>query len=256
MRRIIKLGRRMRRLVYQRRRGAGNHILVACFWKSGSTYLSTLLGEITGFRPSPLVQFWGNNEQDIFEDKLKEVSHLDTITHQHVKGTENNIRLIREYGLKPLVLTRDISDVVLSMHDHIAGEDHRGPVGYVHQQYFSMCSDEKITFLIRMFLPWYFNFLISWYEASQELPVFWMTYSELFGNKEQTIAAALDFCGLATETNLQVAIEAVQSKNTRLNVGVSGRGAGLHEHHHEAIRQLGECWKVDAAVMRMIGVEC
>ena len=104
------------------------NIFVACFPKSGSTYVTTLLSELTGFPIVPAVQFFGQNEQDLFEPALQPFRGRSTVTQQHVKGTNNNLRLMKEYGIRPVVLVRDIFDVLLSLHDHFEREGIHTPV--------------------------------------------------------------------------------------------------------------------------------
>ena len=49
----------------------GEHLLVACFPKSGSTYLSRLLSDVTGYPLRGFVQCYGHNEQDLFEVAIR-----------------------------------------------------------------------------------------------------------------------------------------------------------------------------------------
>jgi len=232
------------------------HILVTCFQKSGSTYLARLLREITGFCRARLCQFYGNNEQDICQFRIKKFYRVNSVTQQHIKGTDNNIALMKKHYFKPVVLTRNILDVLMSLHDHIEIEDHRSPTGYVHKEYFEMNKEEKLMYLIRIHLPWYFNFFISWQEASQTMDVLWISYEELFSNQCKTVQKILDFYGISASTNqIKSAISAIKTKNTRLNVGKSGRGESLSAAHKKAILDLAVCWKVNKEVMKIIGVE-
>lgn len=231
------------------------NIFVACFPKSGSTYLTTLLSEITGFRLRWVAQFAGHNEQDIFEPALRYLCLTNSVTQQHVKGTCNNVRLLKEYNIKPVILVRNIFDVVLSMHDHIEREDHRGPAGYVHKEFFCMSKEEKLLYIIYVLLPWYFNFYISWRESSKEMDVLWTSYEELFSNQIDTVSRILSFYNIPVDHDkIQSAMLAMKSKNTRLNVGVKGRGAGLPEMHKEAILNLASVWQVDKKEMEIIGL--
>ena len=231
------------------------HILIACFPKSGSTYLAALLREITGFSRAGLADISTNSALDIEIAKMEKYYRVNSVTKQHVKGTKNNIALLKEYHFKPVVLTRNIFDVVLSLHDHIEKEKFR-TTGYIHKEYFKMNKEEKLMYLIRVHLPWYFNFLISWREASAQMEVLWITYEELFSDQIETVSKILNFYSIPFKPEqIEPAIETVKSQRTRLNVGKSGRGGNLPDSHKQAILDLAMSWKVDGKVLRIIGIE-
>jgi LPS sulfotransferase NodH len=234
----------------------GDHLLVACFPKSGSTYLSRILEIISGYQRANLAQYYIHNEQDLCRVELVKVYNTNTVTQQHVKGTHNNIERLREFGIKPVILTRNIYDVLLSMHDHFGREDHRIPCVYVHKQYFEMSRDDKLSFLIHNMLPWYFSFLLSWKEASLEMETLWITYEELFADQQATVAKILDYYAMpTTPAVIEQAIVSIKQDNTRLNVGVSGRGADLLETQKQAVQQLARTWQVEPSIMKIIGIE-
>jgi len=231
------------------------NIFIVCMPKSGSTYLRVLLSEITGFPRVSAVQFYGHNEQDIFELALRQFDGASSITQQHVKGTENNVMLMKKYGIKPVVLVRNIFDILLSLHDHIEREDHRAPEGYVHKEYFSMSKEEKLLYLIRIHLPWFFNFYVSWREASKEIDTLWTSYEELFSDQMGTVSQILSFYGLSVDRDkIQSAMSAMENRDTRRDEGTSGRGASLSETHKKAVLELASVWKLGEKEMEIIGV--
>lgn len=232
------------------------HIVIACFQKSGSSYLYQILHALTGFKCVTLVQQYGNNEQDMYEPKLQKRNSLDYISKQHVKGTDNNIRLMQTYGIKPVVLVRNIYDILYSLRDHFEREDHRTPTGYVHRDYFKMTEDEKFNYLIRIHLPWYFNFYVSWLEAAKSFPCFWTTYQELFGDQVRVLSGILDFYSIPyTEPRLLQAMQEMRGKDTRLNVGKAGRGQSLSVQHRREIIKLAQAWNLEPGVWERIGIE-
>lgn len=237
-------------------RGPRRHILVACFQKSGSTYLCSILRALTGYRSVQLCHRFGNNEQDLDENRLIRKSPMDYVCQQHVKGTENNLELIRRYGLKTIVHVRAVDDVVYSLHDHFEREDHRTPTGYVHRSYFEMPPEDKLMYLIRIHLPWYFNFFVSWLEAAETMPLLWTSYESLFEDQVATISAIMAHCGMdCGRDRIEAAIVSVQGQQTRKNVGKSGRGRQLPGTHQEEIRKMAEAWKMDKTVWRRIGLQ-
>lgn len=231
------------------------NILVACFPKSGSTYLCGLLAEITKFPQLGLVQFYGQNEQDLFEPALKVLRTTDSVTQQHVKATNFNVQLMQKYGLRPVVLVRNIFDVIVSVHDHIERECHLGPTGYVHDEYRSMSFEEKMWFLIHVHLPFYFNFFASWRQESANLRPQWLSYEQFFADQPGWLRKIMEFYGLSvTDPEIERAMAAMPGKFTRLNVGKAGRGASLPLAHREAILRLALAWKIDLADMHLIGL--
>lgn len=231
------------------------NILVACFPKSGSTYLCGLLAEITKFPQLGLVQFYGQNEQDLFEPAVKVLRTTDSVTQQHVKATNFNVQLMQQYGLRPVVLVRNIFDVILSVHDHYERECHLGPLGYIHHEYRSMNFEERMWFLIHVHLPWYFNFFASWRQETPSLRPMWMSYEQFFTDQSGWARRILEFYGLSvTDTEIERALAAMPGRFTRLNVGKSGRGAALPLRHREAILRLAMAWRIDRADMHLIGL--
>jgi hypothetical protein len=232
------------------------HIFVACFQKSGSSYLTELLSEITGFPSRALLDAYGHNEQDVHAHALEDVEGQDTVTQQHARGTTNNVKLLQRFRIKPVVLVRDIFDVTVSLYDHIEGGRHVVPTGYVHREYWNLSRDQKLLYLIRVHLPWYFNFFVSWREASRDMPVLWLTYEELFADQVATVSRVLEFYGLAVDpAAIQEAIRATTAgRHIRYNVGVAGRGQGLSALHKQAIVDIASVWGIDRQDMRMIGI--
>ena len=234
----------------------GTHIFVACFQKSGSTYLTELLSEITGFPSRALVAAYGHNDQDVHELALEDVEHKSSVTQQHAKGTANNVELLKKYGIRPVVLVRDIFDVMVSLYDHIERGRDRVPTGFVHREYRSLTKDQKLLYLVRIHAPWYFNFFVSWREASSTIDVLWLTYEELFADQVATVSRILAFYGRsADQATIEAAIRSTTgSRSTRFNVGVSGRGRDLPALHRQAIVDLASVWGIDTQDMRRIGI--
>lgn len=234
-------------------------ILVSAFPKSGSTYLTRLLSEVTGYPRGHFVQFYGHNEQDLCEFRLMNSLGGKHVIHQHVKGTNNNILLMKKYNIKPVVLVRNIFDVLYSLRDHIKNEDHKTPICYVHKQYISMDENEKLSYLARFCIPWYLNFYVSWLEASEEIATFWLTYEELFSpRKDKLVSEILGFNGLQFDLDLiQNSVMKMKSenKNIRLNVGRSGRGGQLPSADREAIFDMARAWSLPSGTFDRIGID-
>jgi len=232
------------------------HIFIPCFPKSGSTYLTSILREITGFSKGGLAERLSiSRGQDIRREKIEKYLSRNSVAKQHVLATKNNVALLKEYQYKAVPLTRNIYDTVLSLHDYIEQQIYR-TTGYIHQEYRKMHTDDKILHIIRIHLPWYFMFLISWEEASKEIPLCWVSYKDVFNDQVGTISKILKFYSITVDSKqIENAIEVMKYRNTRFNVGKSGRGESISDIHKAAIHDLADCWKVDPEIMKRIGIE-
>lgn len=246
-----------RRMLFYRHLGIDERrlLFIACFPKSGSTYLMRLLCDVTGFPRVILVQFMGPNEQDLYERKLDRFRYRDGVCQQHLKGTLYNIKLVKKHRIRIVVLVRNIFDTVLSLCDHFDSKESDQPTGYTPRQFYQMSEEEKWTFLIRVHIPWYFNFLMSWYEVKEDVPVFWISYEELFENQVGVVSELLQFWNMPVdEQKILQGIESVKTSYTRFNKGIHGRGEKLSEQQKNAIRELADVCKLDPSLRKKIGL--
>ena len=238
---------------------SGTIMFIAAFPKSGSTYITNLLSKLTGYPLQTTVQFFGHNEQDVFEVRLQGLIGLNAIIQQHAKGTLNNINLMRKYSIKPIFLTRNIYDVIVSLSDHTEKEDSKYPMGYIHPEYAEMNVDEKREFLIVNVIPWYLDFYISWRDASTEMEVLWISYENFFADQPAELKKIMKFYGLEsdyTEKNLKDSIATMPNSGNRLNIGKTGRGEALLSHEQkQLIINIARRWKLTDNCLSRIGIQ-
>ena len=204
----------------------GNHLLISCFPKSGSTLLLKMLCQATGYVSWPFVYEYGGNEQDLYLPAIIDAYSFNTITQQHVRATRTNLRLVKNFGLKVVVLTRNIYDTLVSLHDHLISESLDIPMAYVDESFVRKTITERMDYLVDIVTPWYLNFFASWLKAATLLPqgdIVWISYEELIRDKEGTVLRILTHCGLESIDGLMHSIQLADA-SVRLNVGVSGRG--------------------------------
>lgn len=218
----------------------GTSILVACMPKSGSTFLTTVLKDLTGFANYPFVYTHSQNEQDLYLPRLIEAYTKDTITQQHLRAAVPNKGLLKLFDIKPVILTRNLFDIVVSYYDHIHNDSVEVPAFYINERFFELNQSEKFDLIINMAMPWYFSFYSSWYDVGQkkEMDVLWVSYEELMSNKIQTIKKVLQFYNInVNDQEVLNTLEASTKKQTRKNVGISGRGESLlSDEQKERIR--------------------
>jgi len=230
---------------------------IACVPKSGSTFLMRLMREITGFDQVHPITLGGPNEQDFDPRELPRVRHRDGVCHQHVKATENNLRLAAEHRLRVVVLVRNIFDVVVSLNDHFHRLYPYSVTGVLPDGFFDMPREQQWMLIIRLHLPWYFNFLISWERAERAgaVPMRWASYEEIIAEPIATARELLAFWGVATsEERVEAAVRSMADKPTKLNRGVPGRGSALGAAHRRAIHELASACPLAEATRRRVGL--
>jgi Sulfotransferase domain len=204
------------------------HLLLACQPKSGSTFLKNVLAEVTGFRDIYLFHAAELSAQELFYPVLLEFADTPTVTHQHCRATEANVQLLQAFGMRAIVLVRNLYDVLVSLREFFTGGaivGTRFDVAHWH----TLSPERQMDLLIDLVVPWHLEFLASWQQAERELrlPLLWLTYEEAMRDKQGTIAQILSFYGLpGPPEKIQEAIATVSAtpEKNRMNKGVSGRG--------------------------------
>jgi len=220
----------------------GRHIFIACVPKSASTFLKNVLASLTGYKDVFMVYAAGQTEHEIYLPTLRHTAHLDTVTQQHCRASDANVHLMQAFGIQPVVLVRNIFDSVMSLLDfyNIQGAFYST---YFRADFQTLDEETKIDLIIDSVLPWYFQFVASWslVEKEQRLPVHWLTYEDLIGDKQAAVQRVLNFYGLGAHEKAvagKIAEAEGEGRKIRFNKGVSGRGlAGLTETQKERIRR-------------------
>jgi hypothetical protein len=163
-------------------------LLISAFPKSGSTFLWKAIEAITGLPtifPTPALPHANRTELD--SEKLRRLSFYSFICRLHMQAAPRNVQLMKRYLIRPVVLIRNIADVIVSLDDHLHNENTGTPSGHEPVWYKNMSNDKRYEFLIRMHVPWYLHFVLTWDEAEKNLPVFWLDYENLIKNKIKTL---------------------------------------------------------------------
>ena len=182
-------------------------VVVAATPKAGSTFLVNTLIRITGLRGFRLCAAYSTNEHDLYLPALCLMNHYGCVSQLHMKGTFHNAALMRTFGIKPIILVRRIEDIVVSLQHDLREKRQRQSLGtgrsgysFVWQdQSTKELSDERLLdMIIDLAVPWFVNFYVSWYRLCHQgaVEALWVTYEELFGDKEKTVRRVLDFLGL------------------------------------------------------------
>jgi len=220
----------------------GKHIFIACVPKSASTFLKNVLVYVTGYRDLFAVYAAGQAEHEIYLPTLREMAHANTVTQQHCRASDANIHLMQGFGIRPVVLVRNIFDSVMSLLDFY----NRGAfqTSYFRADWPALDEDTKIDLLIKNVIPWYFQFVASWdlAEKQKRIELQWLTYEDLVANKPAAVLKVLEFYGLgAPQRGVEQRIKQIESdeRKIRFNKGVMGRGrSALNDLQKGQIRRL------------------
>ena len=220
----------------------GRHIFIACVPKTASTFLKNLLVNLTGYRDLFTVYAAGQSEHEIYLPTLCEFAHVDTVTQQHCRAADANVHLMQAFGIRPVVLVRNIFDSVMSLLDFYNHGAFRN--SFFKADWPALDDETKIDLLIENVIPWYFQFVSSWdlVEKQDRLEIHWLTYEELIADKTSVVLKILEFYGLgASRRGVEQRIKTIESneRKIRFNKGVTGRGkSGLNDRQKEQIRRL------------------
>mgnify|MGYP005848838121 CR=1 FL=1 len=175
-------------------------VLITSLPKTGSTLLFRALAVAIG-RPINLVTYStdGNEQELYFPALLHAVLHKPGLCRLHMRATRPNLALIHALHLTPIVLVRDLFDIIVSQRDHITRKLY-GTMGQVtaehadplHERFRTLSDEEQFDQLIDLNLPWLLEFYRSWHDAAAagQVPVMWLNYSEIHADK----AGALTKC--------------------------------------------------------------
>ncbi len=220
----------------------GRHLFIACVPKSASTFLKNLLVNLTGYRDLFTVYAAGQSEHEVYLPTLRESAHLDTVTQQHCRASDANIHLMQAFGIRPVVLVRNIFDSVMSLLDFYNKGAFQN--SYFRADWPVLDEETKIDLLIENVIPWYFQFVASWdlAEKQKRLEVHWLSYEDFIADKPASVLKVLKFYGLgAARQGVEQRIGEIEAeeRKIRFNKGVTGRGrAGLNNRQKEQIRRL------------------
>jgi Sulfotransferase domain len=216
------------------------HILVACFPKSGSTWLSVALSRLPSFHKVDLVPLYGRREQELAFERLLLFHTLNYVAQHHCRLSDATERCLNTFSIKPIILIRNIFDCVVSMKDFLdTGVKNPEviivPSGYVPQTYHDWHETEKYNFIIDMIIPWYFNFFVGWLDFQGGT---WVSYEELVAEPSATIRRIAGELRLNVSDSTIINVLAQASTSpTRKNVGGVGRGHTLTKQQKDRVRK-------------------
>ena len=234
----------------------GQHLLVACFPKSGSTLLKRLLCEATGYAEAQYCFAFLQNEQEIYLPLVLASATENRVIQQHCRATVPNLHILQAFDIKPVVLVRNIFDVLLSWKEFLDGGAY---INTFFPHYEKLSEEQRLALVVEDRAPWYLSFFAGWQHAveSGQIDATWMVYRDLTGDPEAALEGILDFYGIKPDPVRLARATQMVNKNTgttRFNKGKVGRGrAAFTDAQVEHIRRVASYYTgVDFS---MIGLE-
>ena len=156
-----------------------------------------------------------------------EASKHPSVSQLHCHAKTKTLALCERFSIKPIFLTRNIFDSLISMKEYIDKLPH---LQEFPNYYELETEDEKRAYIINVSAPIVVRLATGWHKAwkEQRVPIFWCTYKFFFQDPLLHTRGMLQHLGLEySDEKIRGAIEASQEAKTttKFNKGVSGRGA-------------------------------
>ena len=187
-----------------------------------------------GYEHSYFAFAYYNIEQELYLPRLIDAYGRGTVTQQHFRANPPNLEILRQFGIRPVVLVRNIFDVIVSMRDHLLRERLDNlPSVYAPIQFAEFDDEKQIDYLITYVAPWLITFYVSWHNAfvTREYDFCWLSYEDMIRNWPTAIANILKFYNQQkTSAEIEIVLHRMSKtsgSSTRFNQGVSGRGHQL-----------------------------
>ena len=246
------------------KRDQSNKIVVFCQPKSGSTFLTNIIAKtlnldiqnLNTFAYQPTMFGINNSEQELCElSLLKSVFRSSNnggfIAQHHTKATSYLINQINYFNIKPIILTRNIFDSLVSNDDFIMeNHTHAKENNYsnflingnevVPQNYIELSSKKRLDFLTKSYGMWYVQFYLSWKRYLKDLnnSVCWITYEDTilsYRNLEKNISKFLNLNEIEIK-NLNKITDNPKNIQTRFNKGITGRGNKISDESKKFLK--------------------
>jgi hypothetical protein len=201
-------------------------IFVISTLKSGSSFVVMLLQKVTGFgHLRPVLSGEPLLEADPYLPII-EASKQPSVSQLHCHAKQRTLELCGQLSIKPIFLTRNVFDSLLSMKEYIDNVPHQ----HLFPNYYRLTAEEdKRAFIVNVYAPIFVRLVAGWYEAwkAQEVPILWCTYDTFFHDPLLHAGRMLQHLAFdCPDEKIRHAINATQQNRiaTKFNIGVAGRG--------------------------------
>lgn len=206
---------------------APSYILVAKP-KSSSTYCTKALSMILDATVyKDIVTQDRFTPKDLTVAGIVAMRERKTMSQVHLVATGANLRIVRNFELRIVILLRNVFDTVVSLRDHMNANPYFSSI-LIPNNYATLSEADKLDYIIDTAVPWMMTFYVSWEQALSRGDV----VTEFFHYEDMICDPVLFFKKMCACFGIPVSAELVKSTlarveksaETRFNVGVPGRG--------------------------------
>ena len=169
--------------------------------KAAGTFLREAVVTATGGDLVRVVHAQGGRDAQLYYPTLLAyylggVCHGPLTAHVHMQALPANVAMMEAFGLRPVIMIRNIPDMLASfrdMLDHDAQARSDGLNCPIPENWLSLAPEQKADFLIDMMGPWYAGYYATWLaRARQSETVRVLRYGELLEDPAGCLESILE----------------------------------------------------------------
>jgi hypothetical protein len=168
------------------------------------------------------------------------VTDKTLVTHVHMLALPANLHLMSAFGIKPIIMMRNIPDMLASYWDMLETDDqslHNGLNCHIPPNFRDMSKNAKADFIVDVLAPWYVNFYAGWLAYATLSPgtVLVLDFRTMKKKPVETVEAVLKHVGLSSDRQTCETAVAYAWENRealRFNKGRGGRGNAYFRAPH------------------------
>jgi hypothetical protein len=213
-----------------------NAVLLAFPPKAAGTFLRTAVIEAAFGQLVRVVHAQGGRDAQLYLPTFigyfcGGVTDYTLVAHVHLLALPANLRFLSAFGIRPIVMVRNIPDALASYWDMLERDDSAlldGLNCHIPDNFRQMPREAKGDFITDILGPWYANFYAGWFKhAATDSSVCLVRYSEFRDRPQEILQSILKHVGLPADP--ETCDRALQYAWTerykhRFNEGVEGRG--------------------------------
>jgi hypothetical protein len=164
------------------------------------------------------------------------------VAHLHMQAFTANRNIIDAFGIRPVIMLRNIPDMLASFWDMLEADPvarAEGLNGVVPSDFLAFSDAQKADFMVDIIAPWYASYFASWKTFVDEAPkqVCVLRYRNFCQSPPESLHAAINHAGfVVSRKTCEAALARVwtERESFRFNKGTEGRGRTYFSSRHVA----------------------